>query len=135
MGGAKAVFHRPQQPVAGETIAFKSEHRIHQVLEHLGARQHPFFGDVAHQKQSDIKLFGQPLQRCRAFTHLSNRARRTAQISVMQGLDAVDHRHIRPQSFQLLEHVLQICFSQQLGPIPATTGGSQALPAQLHLLG
>ena len=135
MGGAKAIFHRPQQPVAGETIPFKGEHRIHQVLEHLGARQHPFFGDVAHQQQRDIKLFGQPLQRCGALTHLSHRTRRTAQFGVMQGLDAVDHRHIRPQSLQLLQHLLQIGFSQQLGPIPTTTSGGQALPAQLHLLG
>ena len=135
MGGAEAIFHRPQQPVAGKTIPFKGEHRIHQVLQHLGARQHPFFGDVAHQKQSDIELFGQPLQRCRALTHLGHGTRRTAQVSVMQGLDAVDHRHIRPQGFELLEHVFQIGFSQQLGPIPITAGSGQPLPAQLHLLG
>ena len=54
MGGAKAIFRRPQQPMASKAIALEGEHRIHQVFQHLGPRQHPLLGDMAHQQQGDI---------------------------------------------------------------------------------
>ncbi len=89
---------------------------------------------MAHQQQGDIQPFGQALQGSSALTHLGHRAGRTGQFSVMEGLDAVDDRHGRPQGFQLLQHLLQVRLSQQLRAI-TRTGATQPAPAQLHLLG
>ena len=50
----------------------------------------------------------------------------------MESLDAVDDRHIGLESFQLLQHQLQIGLRQQLQIGTATL---QPLPTQLHLLG
>ncbi len=70
---------------------------------------------------------------------------RTGQFGVVQGLDAVDDRHRRPQGLQLLQHQLQVGFREQqkvgiargLNPLASGSGSSsmrQPTPAQLHLL-
>ena len=48
--------------MAGEAITFKSEHRINQMLKHLGARQHPLLGDMANQQQGRVLALGQALK-------------------------------------------------------------------------
>jgi hypothetical protein len=71
----------------------------------------------------------------------------------VQGLDAVDDRHRRPQGLQLLQHQFQVGFGQQLEVTGARRHrgltararlqahlnnllhAGQAPPAQLHLLG
>ena len=152
MGGAEAVLHRPQQAVAGEAVALEGEHRIHQVLQHLGAGQQPLLGDMAHQQQGGVLALGDALQGGGAFADLGHRARRAAQLAIVEGLNAVDDRHGGPQGLQLLQHQLQVGFGQQLqagcgrrrapvlpvrraggpGPLPLLR---QPPPAQLHLLG
>ena len=132
MGCTKAVFDGPEQPMTREAIPFEGEHRIHEVLEHLRAGQHPLLGDVTHQQQRCGLTLGQPLQSRRTFPHLTHRPGGTGEVRVMERLDAVDDRHGRPQGLQFLQDQLQIGFSQQLqvgGPCTR-----QPLPAQLHLL-
>ena len=131
MGGPEAVLHRTQQPMTGEAIPLEGEHGIHQMLQHLRARQHPLLGHMTHQQKRRGLAFGKPLQCRGALTHLTHRARSTAEIGVMQSLDAVDDRHLRLQCLQLLKNQIQIGLRQQL-QIGGTTG--QSLPAQLHLL-
>ena len=58
MGGAEAVFHRPQQPVAGKAVALKGQYRINQMLEHLRTRQGALLGHVAHQQQGSVLALG-----------------------------------------------------------------------------
>ena len=144
MGGAEAVFHRPQQPVAGKAIALKGQHRIHQVLEHLRARQGALLGHVAHQQQGGVLALGDASQGGGTFPHLGHRTRGAAQFSVMEGLNGVNDRHRWPQRLQLLQHQLQIGFGEQLKISPCIGFASfgfasarlrQATPAQLHLLG
>ena len=50
----------------------------------------------------------------------------------MKGLNAVDDRHIGPQSLEFFQHQLQICLGKKLEPLALST---QTQPAQLHLLG
>ena len=114
MGGAEAVLHRSQQTVASEAIALEGEHCIHQVLQHLGAGQQPLLGDMAHQQQGGVLTLGDALQGGGALAHLSHRARCTAQLGVVEGLDAVDDRHGGSQGLELLQHQLQVGFGQQL---------------------
>ena len=116
MGGTEAVLHRPQQPVAGEAIPLEGEHRIDQMLQHLGAGEGPLLGHMADQHQGRVLALGDAGQGSGTLAHLGHRARRTGQLSVMQGLDAVDDRHRRPQRLQLLQHQLQIGLSEQLQP-------------------
>ena len=62
MGGTKTIFHSTQQSMAGKSVTFKGEHRIHQVLKHLGARQHPLFGHMSHEEESRVLALGQTLK-------------------------------------------------------------------------
>ena len=48
--------------MAGKSVPFKSEHRIHQVLKHLGACQHSFLRDMSHQEKGRVLALGQALQ-------------------------------------------------------------------------
>ena len=132
MGGAEAVFHGPQQPVAGEAVALEGEHRIDQVLQHLGAGQHPLLGHMAHQQQGRVLALGDAGEGGGAFAHLGHRTRCTGQFAVVEGLDAVDDRHGRPQGFEFLQHQFQVGFGQQLQLAAVAT---EAAPAQFHLLG
>jgi hypothetical protein len=96
VGGSKTILSRPEQAVAGKAIPFKGEHRIHQVLQHLGARQHALLGHMAHEQESGVLAFGNPGQGSRTLPHLGHGARGTAKLGVVQGLDAVDDGHRWP---------------------------------------
>ena len=141
VGRPKTIFGRPQQAVAGKAIPLKGEHRIHQVLEHLGARQHALLGHMAHEQKGGVLAFGNPGQGRSALPHLGHGARGATELGVVQGLDAVDDGHRWPQGLEFLQHQLQVGFGQQLEISPLSSGDlcsgnfSQPAPAQLHLLG
>ena len=89
---------------------------------------------------------GQPLQGRCTFPHLGYRAWGTAEVGIVEGLDAVDHGHRRSEGLQLLENPIEIGFRQQLKAPPGRGSpigervlqegrAHQPAPAQAHLLG
>ena len=56
--GAEAVFHGAQEPVLVLAVAFEVQHRVHHVLQHTGAGQTAFLGDVAHDEGGRAAFLG-----------------------------------------------------------------------------
>ena len=46
---SEAILGGPQQAQRGEALALEAEHRVHEVLERLGARKAPVLRDVADE--------------------------------------------------------------------------------------
>ena len=96
---------------------------------------------MAHQQQGRVLPLRNTGQGRSALTHLGDRARGATELTIVEGLNAVDHRHRRSQGFQLLQHQLQIGFGQQLQARATSFWRWELLlllcqppPAQLHLL-
>ena len=101
------------------------------MFQHLWTGQRAFLRDMAHKQQRGVLTLRQSLQGSRTFPHLSDGPRCTGEFGIVQGLDAVNDGHIWPQSFEFLQHQLQIRLRQQL---QITAVSSEPLPTQLHLL-
>ena len=75
VGGAKAIFIRPQDAVAQVFIPLKVKDCIHHMLQHLRARNIAVLVHMPHNEQRDfLSLTGVDQQHSR-FSHLRNTAR------------------------------------------------------------
>jgi hypothetical protein len=95
-------------------VALEIEHGIHDVFEHARPGQRALLGHVADQDDRDAGLFGQAGELRCAFAHLRDRPGRRTELLRPQGLDRVDHRHLRLRRLQRGEDLFQIDLGQQL---------------------
>lgn len=56
IGGAIPVFDRPQNPVGQHPVALKVQHRVHDMLHDLGARDGAVLVDMTHDKHRDRSM-------------------------------------------------------------------------------
>ena len=92
---AEAVLERAHQAKTGMGVALEIQHGIDDMLQHSGARQRAFLGDVADEDDGDAAALGQARELRRAFAHLRHRAGRGSELFGIHGLDGVDHHHVR----------------------------------------
>ena len=110
--GAKAVLEGADQPVGAVRIALEVQHGIDDMLQHARASQLPVLGHMAHQHHGRAAGLGKTRQVRRAFAHLCHAARRAAQRIAIDGLDRVDHRHLRLFGLQRAQNLFQLDFGQ-----------------------
>ena len=77
------------------TVAVEGEDRVDQVLDGPGPGQVAVLGHVAHQEQRGAARLGHAGQTLDAGAHLSQAARRLAQLGFGDGLERVDHHERR----------------------------------------
>ena len=95
-------------------VAFEGEHRVHQVLQHLGSGQGAVLGDVAHQHQRRAGALGPPGQQGRAAAHLAHRARGGFELRVEQGLDGIHQEQGRLHGLGGLQDAPHIGLGEQV---------------------
>ena len=86
-------------------VALEIEHRVDDVLQHPGAGQGAFLGDVAHQQQGDAHLLGLAGELLGAFPHLGDAAGGGLELLGVDGLDGVDHDQFGPYAVDRSHHV------------------------------
>ncbi|EXI89106.1 MAG: hypothetical protein AW12_01756 [Candidatus Accumulibacter sp. BA-94] len=110
---AVAVLDRADQAKAGVRIALEVEHRVDDVFEHPRPGQCTLLGHVADQNHGDSRLFGQARQLRGAFAYLGDRSRCRVELIRPQGLDRVDHRHLRLYRLQRGQDFFQVDLGEQ----------------------
>ncbi len=70
IGGAEAVLHPSENTVRVVPLALKVQHRIYDVLHHLGARDGAVLVHVAYYKNRDTVGFGCVHKNIGALPHL-----------------------------------------------------------------
>ena len=100
---------------------------VHQVLEHPGPGQRPLLGHVADQDHGDVVALGGARHPIGHLAHLSHRAGGAAQLRRVQGLDRVDHAHVRPLALQRGHHHIQVGLGHGRDPqrVSAQPAGAQ----------
>ena len=96
-GRAEAVLHRAHDAVGVMPLALEVEHRVDDVLEHLGPGQRAVLGDVADDERRHVLALGREQQLRRRLAHLGDAARRRLQLGREHGLDRVEHEQRRLQ--------------------------------------
>ena len=110
---AKTILHGPDQAKTGTGIALEIQHGINHVFKYPGPGKLAFLGDVTHQEQTDVSLFGKPYQQGGALAYLAHRARRRLQCIGVYGLDGVDHHDRRLTITGVTDDVLNAGRTQQ----------------------
>ena len=112
--GAEAVLERPHQAEAGVGIALEVEHRIDHMLEHTRPGQGAVLGHVADENDGHAGLLGHAGELRRALTDLGDGPRRRGECFRVDGLNGIDHRHLRFQAAYNGLDFFQLDFRQQL---------------------
>ena len=112
-------------------LPFEVEHRVDDVLEHLGARQAAVLGDVADEEGRDVLPFRREQQLRRGLAHLADAAGRGLELEREHRLDRIDDDQRRTQPRDLLEDPLETGFREQVERRPLD---AQPLPARLDLM-
>ncbi len=112
--GAEPVLHRADDAVRVVAFAFEVEHRVHDVLEGLGAGQAAVLGDVADQERRDVLALRREQQLRRRFADLPDAARRRLELERVDRLNRVDDHERRLDARHLLEDALEARFRQQI---------------------
>ena len=113
-------------------LALKVEHRVHDVLEGLWARNAATLGDVAHHEDCRPALLGKAHQASGTLTDLPHVARRTLEIPSEHGLNGIHDHHRGAHIGGRCENRLEIRLAEQRDSARRIT---QAIRAQLHLQG
>ena len=71
-------------------IPFKLEHGVHNVLQHFGAGDAAFLGDMPDENYRHMGLLGKPEQLGRTIPHLGDGTRCRFNILRSEGLDRID---------------------------------------------
>ena len=107
MGGAEAVLDGAQQPEGVAPVALEVEHRIDEMLQHHGAGDGAFLGDVADQEGGDAGEFGLLHQAEGGLPDLGQGARGRGQGGGVEGLDGIEGQKGGPALFHDLEDIFQ----------------------------
>ena len=89
--GAEPVLAGAQSAQVVARLALERHHHIHQVLEQLGACDHPVLGDMADQNHRDAPGLGKVLKARGDLPNLAHRSRHRVHIIEDGGLDRVDN--------------------------------------------
>ncbi len=91
---AKAVFQSTQRSVPTAGRAVEHDEAIDHVLEHLGAGEITFLGDVPDKNHHDIALLGQPREKSGGLTNLRNAARHAVHGLQLHDLNRIEHHDL-----------------------------------------
>ena len=76
VGGAEAVFRRPQDAVGRVLVSLKVQHTVHHMFQYLGARDRTLLIDMADDEHGNAPAFGKLHQRHGTVFYLADAARR-----------------------------------------------------------
>ena len=110
VGGAEAVLDGAQQPEGVAAVALEVEHRIYEMLQHHGAGDGAFLGDVADQEGGDAGEFGLLHQAEGGLPDLGQRAGGRGQGGGVEGLDGIQRQEGGPALLHDLEDIFQAGF-------------------------
>ena len=130
VGGTVAILHRADDAVGLLALALEVEHRVHHVLQHLGACDTALLVDVTHQKHGNTLALGLIDKGQRTFPYLSNTAGGGVDLVGVDGLDGVQDHDVGPDLLGLLQNVLQIGLGQD---VQMLSRHPQPLGAELEL--
>ena len=112
--GAKAIFDGPNEAEAAVRVAFKIQDRVDHVLQHAGASQCAFFGDMADQHNGGASGFGCAREMRGTFPDLCDRAWGRSELVGINRLNGVDDGNVRPLALQRGQDFFQLNFGQYL---------------------
>ena len=115
-----------------EALAFEVQHHVDDVFEHAWPGNGTLFGDMPHDDNRDVGVFGDAQQAQGPFAHLPHRPCCRAEFFEVYRLDGVDNHHARA----LVEDVLNGHFEVGFRRYPQVFGAEpHAIGAQFDLLG
>ena len=88
---AEAVLDGAHQAKAAVRVAFKVEHRVHDVLQHTRPGDGAFFRHMPHQHGGAASGLGHARQVGGAFPHLCHRTGGRGELVGVNGLNRIDH--------------------------------------------
>ena len=138
-GGSEAVLQGPQNAEAIVAAALELEHRVDDMLHHLGPRQGAVLGDMSHQKYRYTALLGETLQLGGTLADLRDRACRRIDALGGDSLYGVDNEDVGFDSVDMIEDALRHRFGDNIGVVGLLDGRfaglrRQAVGAHLDLL-
>ena len=88
-------------------VAFKLNAGVHDVLQYFRTGQCAFLVDVSYENHGHTTGLGKTKERCGAFPHLGDTARRTVHLIGGNRLDGVYNDNFGLDLFDVLENFLQ----------------------------
>ena len=128
---AEAVLDRPNDPMRVVALPFEVQHRVHDVLEHLGTGQAAVLGDVADQHRRQVLPLGGEEQLRGRLANLADRARGRHELRGVHGLDRVDDQQGWLEALDFVEDALGAGLCQK---IERGLADSETLTPALHLV-
>ena len=132
VGGPEPVFHRAKDAELVAALAFKIEYGIDHVLDHAGAGDRAFLGDVADEHQRSARFLGPAHQFLRAGPHLRHRAGRGLETVGPERLDRIDDDEAGIRFLQRRQDAPQVRLRRELH---RRAGDLEALRPLLDLRG
>ena len=132
VGRAEAVLDRAQNPERMAALALEVQDGVDHVLDHFGAGDRAFLGDVADEDNRRPPALGQPDQLLRRAAHLRHRARGGFERVQIHGLDGIDDQQIRRS--RSVKGGQDIANGGPGSQLDRRIGGFQPFSAQPHLI-
>ena len=110
----ETVLDRAQDAVLAVAVALELEHAVDEVLEDARAGHGTVLRHVADEEDGDSRLLGDAQEPRGRLAHLSDGARRRAELGRVERLDRVDHADVGPRAIERRADGLELGLGKNL---------------------